>query len=86
MGTVIYEQDVSMCDAEQPIRFEVTYYLCPTDGDVIIDTFYAEAITYDANDWCFYEKVPAWLYELLKPWVEDYKYNLPAIEQEDFEG
>ena len=83
--TVVYESDVTICDHEQPVRFEVQYYLCPTDGDVVIDTFYAEAITYDKNKWCIYEKVPMWLYELLKPWVEDYKYQLPAIAEAEYE-
>ena len=83
--TVNYENTVSISNNEQTIYFEVTYRLCPTDGDVIVETFYAEAVTYDANDWCTYEKVPMWFYEHLKDDVEDYKYNLPALAAEDAE-
>jgi len=61
---------------EQLISFEVEYELDSSNGDVIIEDFYAEAVLFDKNDWRTVEKVPTWMYELLKSEVEDYKYDM----------
>tara|TARA_R110002096_G_scaffold434060_1_gene654603 strand:+ start:2702 stop:2938 length:237 start_codon:yes stop_codon:yes gene_type:complete len=61
---------------EQLISFEVEYRLDSTNGDVIIEDFYAEAVLFDVNGWRSVEKVPTWMYERLKAEVEDYKYDM----------
>tara|TARA_R110000744_G_scaffold291090_1_gene401740 strand:+ start:189 stop:428 length:240 start_codon:yes stop_codon:yes gene_type:complete len=77
MATATFELEVSIgYMGEQLIGFEVDYRTCPTDGDIIIEDFYAEAITFDDNDWRFVEKVPAWMHEQLKAEVEDFKYDM----------
>ena len=77
MAQATYELEISIgFMGEQLISFEVDYNLCPTDGDVIIEDFYAEAVLFDANGWRSVEKVPAWMYGLLKAEVEDYKYDM----------
>jgi len=77
MATVIYEQDIQIgFMSEQVISFEVDYRLDSTNGDIIIEDFYAEAVTVDKNGWRFVEKVPMWMYEHLKAEVEDFKYDM----------
>jgi len=77
MAQVTYEHEVSIgMMGEQLISFEVDYDLDSSNGDIIIDTFYAEAVIVDASGWRSYEKVPEWLYEILKDDVEDYKYDM----------
>ena len=77
MAQATYELEISIgFMGEQLISFEVDYNLCPTDGDVIIEDFYAEVVLFDANGWRSVEKVPAWMYELLKAEVEDYKHDM----------
>jgi len=79
MSTVIFELEVSIgYMAEQLISFEVDYRLDSTNGDVIVEEFYAEAVLFDANDWRSVEKVPTWMHELLKAEVEDFKYDMLA--------
>jgi len=80
MSTAIYENQVSVTFmGEQLISFEVNYHLDSTNGDVIIEDFYAEAVLYDANGWRSTEKVPMWMHSLLKAEVEDYKYDMIEI-------
>jgi len=77
MAQATYEQEIAIgFMGEQLISFEVEYRLDSTNGDVIIEDFYAEAVLFDANGWRSVEKVPTWLYELLKAEVEDYKYDM----------
>tara|TARA_R110000737_G_scaffold314249_1_gene323998 strand:+ start:1914 stop:2159 length:246 start_codon:yes stop_codon:yes gene_type:complete len=77
MTQATYELDIAIgFMGEQLISFEVEYNLDSTNGDVIIEDFYAEAVLFDANDWRSVEKVPTWMYELLKAEVEDYKYDM----------
>ena len=77
MAQATYEQEISIgFMGEQLISFEVEYRLDSTNGDVIIEDFYAEAVLFDANGWRSVEKVPTWMYELLKAEVEDYKYDM----------
>ena len=76
MAQVTYEHEVSIGMGEQLISFEVDYDLDPTNGDIIIDTFYAEAVIVDSTGWRSVEKVPEWLYKILKEDVEDYKYDM----------
>jgi hypothetical protein len=79
MPQVTYEQEVSIGYlSEQLFSFEVDYYLCPTDGDVVIGDYYIAAILIDNNDYRSYEKVPNWLHDLLKNDIEDYKYEMLA--------
>tara|TARA_R110002126_G_scaffold150831_1_gene297643 strand:+ start:886 stop:1125 length:240 start_codon:yes stop_codon:yes gene_type:complete len=77
MTQATYEQEISIgYMSGQLISFEVEYDLCPTDGDVVIEGFYAEAVLVDANDYRTVEKVPDWLHKLLEADVEDYKYEM----------
>tara|TARA_R110000787_G_scaffold63456_2_gene142829 strand:+ start:1356 stop:1604 length:249 start_codon:yes stop_codon:yes gene_type:complete len=77
MAQATYELDIPIgFMGEQLISFEVEYRLDSTNGDVIIEDFYAEAVLFDANGWRSVEKVSTWLYELLKAEVEDYKYDM----------
>jgi hypothetical protein len=77
MPKVTYEQEVLIgFGNEQLMSFEVDYYLCPTDGDVVIEEYYVEAILVDANEYRSVEKVPNWLLKLLKADIEDYKYEM----------
>ena len=77
MAQVTYEHGVVVgMKGEQLISFEVDYDIDSSNGDVIIDTFYAEAVIVDASGWRSYEKVPEWLYEILKDDVEDFKYDM----------
>ena len=77
MAQATYEQEIAIgFMGEQLISFEVEYRLDSTNGDVIIEDFYAEAVLFDANGWRSVEKVPTWMYELLKAEVEDYKYDM----------
>ena len=77
MALATYEQEIAIgFMAEQLISFEVEYRLDSTNGDVIVEDFYAEAVMFDANDWRSTEQVPTWMYELLKAEVEDYKYDM----------
>ena len=77
MTQATYEQEIAIGTwGEQLISFEVEYRLDSTNGDVIIEDFYAEAVLFDANGWRSVEKVPTWMYELLKAEVEDYKYDM----------
>ena len=79
MATVTHEQLVSITFmGEQLISFEVDYDLDSTNGDVIINDFYAEAVLFDANGWRSVEKVPTWMHSLLKAEVEDFKYDMIA--------
>lgn len=82
MATITYEQDISVCFmGEQLISFEVDYDLDSTNGDVIVNDFYAEAVLFDTNGWRSVEKVPQWLYSLLKAEVEDFKYDMISNEK-----
>tara|TARA_R110000751_G_scaffold28454_1_gene74210 strand:- start:1171 stop:1434 length:264 start_codon:yes stop_codon:yes gene_type:complete len=86
MATITYEQEVNIgMQGEQIIKFEVEFYSCPDTGDTIVEDFYAEAVTYDANGWQFKEKVPAWFYEHLRHQVEDFKGQLLHLAAEDAE-
>ena len=77
MALATYEQEIAIgFMGEQLISFEVEYRLDSTNGDVIIEDFYAEAVLFDANGWRSTEQVPTWMYELLKAEVEDYKYDM----------
>jgi len=77
MAQATYEQEIAIgFMGEQLLSFEVEYRLDSTNGDVIIEDFYAEAVLFDANGWRSVEKVPTWMYELLKAEVEDYKYDM----------
>jgi hypothetical protein len=77
MAQATYEQEIAIgFMGEQLISFEVEYRLDSTNGDVIVEDFYAEAVLFDANDWRSTEQVPTWMYELLKAEVEDYKYDM----------
>ena len=77
MTQATYEQEIAIgFMGEQLMSFEVEYRLDSTNGDVIIEDFYAEAVLFDANGWRSVEKVPTWMYELLKAEVEDYKYDM----------
>ena len=77
MAQATYEQEIAIgFMGEQLISFEVEYRLDSTNGDVIVEDFYAEAVMFDANDWRSTEQVPTWMYELLKAEVEDYKYDM----------
>ena len=77
MALATYEQEIAIgFMGEQLISFEVEYRLDSTNGDVIVEDFYAEAVMFDANDWRSTEQVPTWMYELLKAEVEDYKYDM----------
>ena len=77
MALATYEQEIAIgFMGEQLISFEVEYRLDSTNGDVIVEDFYAEAVLFDANDWRSTEQVPTWMYELLKAEVEDYKYDM----------
>jgi len=77
MATATYELEISIgYMAEQLISFEVEYHTDSTNGDIIVDDFYAEAVLFDANDWRSTEKVPTWMYELLKTEVEELKYDM----------
>jgi len=77
MAQVTYEHEVSIgMMGEQLISFEVDYDLDSSNGDIIIDTFYAEAVIVDASGWRSAEKVPEWLYNILKDDVEDFKYDM----------
>ena len=77
MTQATYEQEIAIgFMGEQLMGFEVEYRLDSTNGDVIIEDFYAEAVLFDANGWRSVEKVPTWMYELLKAEVEDYKYDM----------
>ena len=77
MAVATYEQEIAIgFMGEQLISFEVEYRLDSTNGDVIVEDFYAEAVLFDANDWRSTEQVPTWMYELLKAEVEDYKYDM----------
>ena len=79
MATVTHEQLVSVTFmGEQLISFEVDYDLDSTNGDVIINDFYAEAVLFDANGWRSVEKVPTWMHSLLRAEVEDFKYDMIA--------
>tara|TARA_R110000796_G_scaffold227071_1_gene343617 strand:+ start:100 stop:339 length:240 start_codon:yes stop_codon:yes gene_type:complete len=79
MPKVTYEQEVLIgFGNEQLMSFEVDYYLCPTDGDVVIEDYYVEAVSIDSNDYRSVEKVPNWLHDLLKSDIEDYKYEMLA--------
>ena len=82
MATVTYEQEISVCFmGEQLISFEVDYRLDATNGDVIVEDFYAEAVLFDANGWRSVEKVPTWMHSLLKAEVEDFKYDMISNEK-----
>ena len=77
MALATYEQEIAIgFMGEQLISFEVEYRLDSTNGDVIVEDFYAEAVMFDANDWRSTEQVPTWMYTLLKAEVEDYKYDM----------
>ena len=77
MALATYEQEIAIGTwGEQLISFEVEYRLDSTNGDVIVEDFYAEAVIFDANDWRSTEQVPTWMYALLKAEVEDFKYDM----------
>ena len=77
MAQVTYTRSIDIgYISEQLISFEVTYDLDASNGDIIIDTYYAAAILFDSNNWRSYEKVPDWLHKLLEADVEDYKYDM----------
>ena len=79
MPKVTYEQEVTIgFGNEQLMSFEVDYYLCPTDGDIVIEDYYVEAVSIDSSDYRSVEKVPNWLHNLLKSDIEDYKYEMLA--------
>lgn len=78
MATVIYENEVSVTLGEQLISFEVSYRLDETDGDVIVEGFYAEAVLFDSSGWRSTQKVPSWMHSLLWADVEDFKYEMIA--------
>ena len=79
MPKVTYEQEVNIgFGNEQLMSFEVDYYLCPTDGDIVIEEYYVEAVMIDNNHYRTVEQVPLWLHRLLKSDIEDYKYEMLA--------
>ena len=78
MATATYELEMQIgFTGEQLFSFEVNYRTDSTNGDIIVEDFYAEAVLFDANGWRSVEKVPAWLHKLLEEEVwESIYYNL----------